>query len=163
MIICNINEFLNIISSNSKQLMCIDLGKKKTGVAFSDPNRKFSLASTVIKKTGLELINELRLKVLEYDVAGIIMGIPLNDDDTLNKKCQSIKDITKNLDFIFNTNKIDLPIYYWDESFSTETAFEEVMPIIGNKRKQKKVIDKFAAKVILQDFLNFKNKYEKNN
>ena len=163
MIICNINEFLNIINSNSKKLMCVDVGKKKTGLAFSDPNRKFSLASTVIKKNGLELMNELRRKVVEYDVAGIIIGLPLNDDNTPNKKCQSIKDITKNLDFIFNTNKIDLPIYYWDESFSTEVAFEEVMPIIGNKRKQKKIIDKFAAKVILQDFLDFKNKYEKNN
>ena len=163
MIICNINEFLNLINSNSRKLMCIDVGKKKTGIAFSDPNRKFSLASIVIKKSGLELINYLKLKVVEYDVAGIIIGLPLNDDDTLNKKCQSIKDITKNLDFIFNNNKIDLPIYYWDESFSTETAFEEVMPIIANKRKQKKIIDKFAAKIILQDFLDFKNKYEKNN
>ena len=138
MIICNINEFLSAINSNSRKLMCLDIGKKKTGVAFSDPSRKFSLASTVIKKSGSDLINELKLKVIEYNVAGLIVGLPLNYDNTLNKKCQSIKDITKNLDFIFNNNNIDLPIYYWDESYSTETAFEEVMPIIGTKRKQKK-------------------------
>jgi putative holliday junction resolvase len=158
MIICNINEFLTLINSNKKVLMSLDIGAKKTGVAFSDPSMKFSLASKVLFAEKKHLILEIKNLILKYELCGLIVGLPVNEDGSLNKKCQSIKDITKNLDFLFIKNSIELPIFFWDESFSTQTALEEVNLIIKKRKKQKKIIDKFAAKSILQDFLDYTNK-----
>ncbi len=158
MIICNINEFLTLINSNKKILMSLDIGTKKTGVAFSDPSMKFSLASKVLFAKKNQLIFDIKNLILNYDISGLIVGLPINEDGSLNKKCQSIKDITKNLDFLFIKNSIELPIFFWDESFSTQVALEEVNLIITKRRKQNKIIDKFAAKSILQDFLDYINK-----
>ena len=160
MIICNINEFLTKIISNKKTLMCLDIGENKTGVAFSDPSKKFSLASKVIRAKKTNLIIQIKQTLDMYEISGIIVGLPKDDDSSLNKKCQSIKDITKNLDFLFINNSIKLPIFFWDESFSTEAAIEEVNLIIKKRKKQRSIIDKFAAKLILQSFLDYKNKDE---
>lgn len=157
--ICNKNEFLNQVMNNKDILMSLDIGTKQTGVAFSDPKKKFSLASKVIHKSKSSIFFEDIIKlVFDYSICGILVGLPVNYDGTENKKCQSIKDIIKNLDFIFTNNNIKLPIIFWDESFSTEKAYEEVEMLIKKKKKQKKIIDKFAAKYILQDFLDHINK-----
>ena len=158
MIICNINEFLTLINSNKKILMSLDIGTKKTGVAFSDPSMQFSLASKVLFTQKNQLNFEIQNLILNYDIGGLIVGLPINEDGSLNKKCQSIKDITKNLDFLFIKNSIELPIFFWDESFSTQADIEEVNLIIKKTRKQKTIVDKFAAKSILQDFLDYINK-----
>ena len=158
MIICNINEFLTLINSNKKILMSLDIGTKKTGVAFSDPSMQFSLASKVLFTQKNQLNFEIQNLILNYDIGGLIVGLPINEDGSFNKKCQSIKDITKNLDFLFIKNSIELPIFFWDESFSTQAAIEEVNLIIKKTRKQKTIVDKFAAKSILQDFLDYINK-----
>ena len=92
-----------------------------------------------------------------YEISGIIVGLPKDDDSSLNKKCQSIKDITKNLDFLLIDNKINLPIYFWDEGYSSLEASDNIKMIVKKSKSQKKIVDKFAAKVILQDFLNYIN------
>ena len=157
MTICNINQFLNLISKNQKVLMGIDLGVKRTGIAFSDPSRKFSLASKVINHVQKNFLNEINEIVVEYDVGGIVMGIPLQENIRQNKMSQSIKDKTKNLDFNLIKNNIDVPIIFWDESYTSVSAIEKVKNIFGTKKKQKKMIDKFAAMEILQDFLTYKS------
>ena len=81
-----------------------------------------------------------------------------NGSTSFNKKCQSIKDITKNLDFLLFDNKINLPIFFWDEGYSSIEALDKVKLVVKKSKNQKKIIDKFAAKVILQDFLNYMNK-----
>lgn len=157
--ICNKNQFLNKVIKSKNILMSLDLGTKRTGIAFSDPKKKFSLPSKVIQNNKAKIfLEELMKLVINYSVCGIVVGLPINEDGTNNKKCQSIKDITKHIDFIFTNNNIKLPIIFWDESFTTEKAYEEVEMLIKKKMKQKDVIDKFAAKYILQDFLDHINK-----
>ena len=68
----------------------------------------------------------------------------------------SIRDITTNMDAELLKLKKSLPILFWDESFSTESAKENLDSQKFSKRT--KQIDKFAASIILQDFLDFINK-----
>ena len=77
--------------------MSLDIGTKKTGVAFSDPSMQFSLASKVLFTQKNQLNFEIQNLILNYDIGGLIVGLPINEDGSLNKKCQSIKDITKNI------------------------------------------------------------------
>ena len=157
MIICNTNEFLNVINLNKKVLMALDIGRKKTGVAFSDPDMKFSLASKVIKSESNKLPSLVVNLIKTFDIGGLIIGLPINNDGSLNKKCYSIKDITKNLDFKLIDNNMYLPIFFWDESFSSQAAMDNIDIIFKKTKNKKKIIDKFAAKVFLQDFLDYKN------
>ncbi len=138
--------------------MCLDIGLKHTGIAFSDPNRIYSVASKVINNYNKKLVNQLTEIVKSYNLCGIIVGVPLNDDNSINKKTQSIKDTVKHIDLIFLKNNIELPILFWDESYSSENALENIKFINKFKSNNKRIVDKFAAQSILQDFLDYKNK-----
>ena len=150
--ICNKNEFLNNLEK--KKIMCIDIGKKKCGIALSDPFNKFSLPHKVLRVSERKIYEELVNIIETYGINLIVVGLPLNDDNSLNKQCQSIIDRTKYLDKKFvELNKV-LQIIFWDESYSTLEALSK----ISNKKKD---LDHHAACIILQDFLDFSNK--KNN
>ncbi len=86
--------------------------------------------------------------ILEYDAGAILVGLPLNNDKSLNKISQFIVDISKNMDLYLIENKINLPIYFWDENLSSF----EAETLVRNFYKGKK-IDKFAAKIFLDDFI----------
>ena len=150
--ICNINEFLNKKYTKPKY-MCLDIGKKKYGVAFSDPSLSFSLPHKVlIKKKNLD--NEIVDIIINHEISAIIIGLPLNDDGSKNKKCQSIRDVTIELNKNFLGKDISIDIIFWDESYSSNVALEK-MQHISRKNSKKFVIDKFAACIILQDFLDY--------
>ena len=63
-----------------------------------------------------------------------------------------IEDITKNIDNILNNKKNELPIFFWDESYTSFEAEEITKKIFKNSKEQKQKLDKFAAKIILDDF-----------
>ena len=115
--------------------------------------KKISIPLKVVSRSK-EFYSELRNILVDYNISGILVGIPLNDDETKNKMCQSIIDTSKNLDFFLIENKIDLPIFFWDESYTSIQASEITKDLFKNKKKQNKKIDKYAASVILKDFLN---------
>ena len=69
--------------------------------------------------------------------------------------CQSIQDMTKGIDLFLENNSIKIPIFFWDESYSSVEAEDMSIKLFKNKKIQKKKLDMFAAKVILDDFLSF--------
>ena len=145
MIIRNTKEFINII--NDKKILSVDLGKKKVGLAIS--NTKHTITTPIKNILRNKLFHEnIQKIILEYNVGAVLVGLPLNSDKSLNKISQFIVDISKNMDLYLIENKINLPIYFWDESFS---SFEAEI-LVRDFYKGKK-IDKFAAKIFLDDFI----------
>ena len=150
--ICNINEFLNK-NYDKPKYMCLDIGKKKYGVAFSDPSLSFSLPHKILLRKK-NLNNEIVDIIINYEISAIIVGLPLNDDGSKNKKCQSIRDVTIEMNKHFKCKNIFVDIIFWDESYSSNAAIEK-MEHITKKNFKKLEIDKFAACIILQDFLSY--------
>jgi len=145
MIIRNTKEFINII--NDKKILSVDLGKKKVGLAISDT--KHTITTPIKNILRNKLFHEnIKKIILEYDVGAILVGLPLNNDKSLNKISQFIVDISKNMDLYLIENKINLPIYFWDENFSSFEAETLVHDFYKGKK-----IDKFAAKIFLDDFI----------
>ena len=145
MIIRNTKDFINII--NDKKILSIDLGKKKVGLAIS--NSKHTITTPIKNILRNKLFHEnIQKIILEYNVGAILVGIPLNNDKSLNKISQFIVDISKNMDLYLIENKINLPICFWDENFSSF----EAETLVGDFYKGNK-IDKFAAKIFLDDFI----------
>tara|TARA_B100001248_G_C27333516_1_gene432643 strand:+ start:343 stop:813 length:471 start_codon:yes stop_codon:yes gene_type:complete len=145
MIIRNTKEFINII--NDKKILSVDLGKKKVGLAISDTKHTITtpIKNILRNKFFHESIQKI---ILEYNVGAILVGLPLNNDKSLNKISQFIVDISKNMDLYLIENKINLPIFFWDENFSSFEAETLVRDFYKGKK-----IDKFAAKIFLDDFI----------
>ena len=145
MIIRNTKEFIDII--NDKKILSVDLGKKKVGLAIS--NTKHTITTPIKNILRNKLFHEnIKKIILEYNVGAILVGLPLNNDKSLNKISQFIVDISKNMDLYLIENKINLPIFFWDENFSSFEAETLVRDFYKGKK-----IDKFAAKIFLDDFI----------
>lgn len=146
------NNFREIIPNN-KTILCLDLGKKRIGLAISDINQKIASPYDVIKeKKFSEILIILKNLIKKFDIGSIIIGDPINMDGSLGPKSQSSRS------FISNISKdIDIPILLWDERLSTVAAEKSLIEADISRKKRGEVIDKIAANIILQSFLDFLN------
>ena len=128
MLIRNIKEFLNL--TMNKRIISLDIGKSKIGSAISDQKHL----------------------IVEFNPGAILVGLPLFESEKKNKSCQMIEDITKNIDSFLKNKNNELPIFFWDESYTSFEAEEITKNIFKNLKEQRKKLDKFAAKIILDDF-----------
>ena len=134
----------------------IDYGSKSVGLSWGSDDLQIAVP---LKSLPLEPIEQffaqLKQVVLEKGCQGFVLGFPLHLDGTLGKRAQEVKIFAEKL-----RNFFQLPIYFQDERFSTQSA-EGLMVFSGKKTaqktkkaKQKGIIDAQAAAIILQDFLD---------
>ena len=148
MVIRNIKEFLNL--TINKRIISLDIGKSKIGSAISDQKHLIVTPLNVFQKKNI--YSELFKIIKEFNPGGILVGLPLFESEKKNKTCQMIEDITKNIDNFLNNKNNELPIFFWDESYTSFEAEEITKNIFKNLKEQRKKLDKFAAKIILDDF-----------
>jgi len=138
---------------NKSRLIGLDLGSKNIGVSICDEKQSIATPfKTIVKKSAMELIEELKLIIKENDIKGIIIGNPINMDGTTGPSSQSVRDIVKNI-----SKNIDIPICLWDERLSTVGAFNLSSQLDINVSKRVKNIDQNAAAFILQGALDYIN------
>lgn len=130
--------------------MGIDLGAKTIGVAISDELGWTAQGIETIKRTNeekdLERIGEL---IKEYDVSEIVVGYPKNMNGTIGERGQASERFAKLL-----TKRFQLPVHLWDERLTTVAAEKTLLDADMSRRKRKQVIDKLAAVLILQSYLD---------
>tara|TARA_B100001029_G_scaffold135472_1_gene114340 strand:+ start:1377 stop:1832 length:456 start_codon:yes stop_codon:yes gene_type:complete len=147
-----ITELKKILNTKSR-LIGVDMGTKKVGISISDENRKIATPFKTIDYKNIEYLgNEIQKIVKDSGIDAIIFGNPLNMDGTKGSATQSIKDKMKLL-----SDKIDLPMFLWDERLSTVGAFNLSSQLDINVSKRVKNIDKNAATFILQGVLDYLN------
>ena len=147
-----ITELKKILNTKSR-LIGVDMGTKKVGISISDENRKIATPLKTIDYKNIEYLgNEIQKIVKDSSIDAIIFGNPLNMDGTKGSATQSIKDKIKLL-----SDKIDLPMFLWDERLSTVGAFNLSSQLDINVSKRVKNIDKNAATFILQGVLDYLN------
>ena len=151
MFVRNIKEFKK--KTNKKKIICLDCGKKKVGIAISDENHKISMPMETLVRN-LEFYKNIIKIINDYNIGGILVGLPLEGENKINKMSQSIIDTTKNLDNHLNRSKLNIPFFFWDENYTSIEAEDSTYEFFKNKKKQKKFLDKFAARIILEDFFN---------
>jgi len=135
------------------RLIGLDLGSKRIGVSICDEKQLIATPFKTINRTSNnELINELKIIIVENNIKGIIIGNPLNMDGSSGRSAQSVKDISNNI-----KKNIDVPIFLWDERLSTVGAFNLSSQLDVNVTKREKKIDENAATFILQGAIDFLN------
>ena len=132
------------------RILALDVGTKTIGVAVSDELRISSNGvKTIQRKSRKSDLNELQEIIDEYKPTEIVVGLPYREDGSLSKRGQDIEDFSKKIE-----NRFKLPIIYVDESYSTVFAEKALIEADLSRKKRKKIIDKMAAVVILQGYLD---------
>ena len=148
----NIKDIKKYINNKSR-LIGVDMGSKRVGLSISDENRKVATPIKTINYYNIQtLIDELRKLINENNVQAIIFGNPMNMDGTEGSSSQSVKDKAKIIG-----EKIQIPIFMWDERLSTVGAFNLSSQLDINVSKRVKNIDENAAAFILQGLLDYLN------
>lgn len=134
----------------------LDLGSKTLGVALSDITAKIASAYETLKYNNYdELINKLNEIINEFDIKEVVLGYPLNMDGSA-----SIRSIeSKNFKNILE-DKFNIKVHLQDERLTTMEAEKILINNNTRRKKRKKVIDKLAAVLILQTFLDKRSNYE---
>lgn len=134
------------------RLLGLDLGTKTIGLAVSDS--AFLVASPVetLKRTKFTAdAARLMAIVAEKEVGGLVLGLPRNMDGSEGPRAQSTRAFAQNM-----SGKTDLPITFWDERLSSAEAERVLIDQADMTRKRRgEVIDKMAAAIILQNFLDY--------
>ena len=133
----------------------IDLGSKRIGIALSDSDLTVATPLDVIERSGnVENDHIAILKITdEWEVKRIIVGLPISLDGTLGASAQSVMDEISKLGTV-----TDIPIETHDERFTTVTAEQILLQQNVKRDKKKRVIDKVAAAIILQGWIDSFNK-----
>ena len=148
----NIDEIKKHISNKSR-VIGVDMGSKRVGLSISDENRKIATPLKTVNYENIQILaDELKKIANENNVHAIIFGNPKNMDGTEGSSSQSVKDKVKLI-----SEKIQIPIFLWDERLSTVGAFNLSSELDINVSKRVKNIDKNAATFILQGVLDYLN------
>ena len=135
------------------RILGLDFGSKTVGVAVSD--------GLLLTAQGIETIerkdeSKLRMTcarieelIAEYEVTEIVLGLPKNMNNTEGERVEKTKAFGEMLE-----RRTGLPVHYWDERLTTVAA-EQILMESGVRRENRKaVIDKVAAGLILQGYLD---------
>ncbi len=128
----------------------LDLGTVTLGVATSDRMRTVATPLETIKrkKFGVDAAALLRI-CQDREVAGLVLGLPMNMDGTEGPRCQATRAFARNLEKL-----TPLPITFWDERLSTVAAERALLEADTSRRRRAEVIDHVAAAFILQGLLD---------
>jgi len=128
----------------------LDLGTETIGIAVSDGFRRVATPLQTIKRKKFTTDAEALLALVRHrDIAGLILGLPLNMDGTEGPRVQSTRAFARNLGRL-----TDLPITFWDERLSTVAAERALLEADTTRKRRAQVIDHVAASYILQGALD---------
>lgn len=134
------------------RILGLDVGEKTIGVAVSDLMGWTAQGVTVIRRISLEKdLAALSDLVGEYKVEKFLVGLPRRTDGSYGPETEKIYRFGAKLE-----REFALPVEYWDERFSTVAAERVLLEGDVSRAKRRKVIDKVAAQVILQAYLDRK-------
>jgi len=130
--------------------MGLDIGSRTIGIAISDELGITAQGlKTIRRKSTEDDLREIAAMVSQFEIEKIVVGLPKNMNGTLGEQAEIVLKWTKVL-----TDKIQTPVVTWDERFSTVGASKVLLEADLSRRKRKKVIDKLAAVLILQGYLD---------
>lgn len=142
------------------RIMGLDFGSKTVGVAVSD--------ALLLTAQGVEIIqrkeeNKLRQTlsrieelIREYEVQEIVLGYPKNMNDTLGERVLLTNEFKDKLE-----RRTGLNVILWDERLTTVAADKIMIEADIRREDRKKHVDRIAAGLILQGYLDYRNMKEK--
>ena len=133
----------------NERVLALDIGDVRIGVAVSDPSRTIASPVEVIRRIGWGPDVRHILEICaHYDTKIILSGLPLNMDGSEGFQAEKVKLFCSQLE------KAGFTVYYQDERLSTVVAEDALLEDNMTRESRKQVVDKVAAAVILQQWLD---------
>ncbi len=132
------------------RILGLDIGSKRIGVAVSDELGFTAQGLRTLTFTDENTVLESIKKIAqEYQVTEIVVGLPYNMDGTEGRQAEKVRSIMAAIE-----QSVELPVVEWDERLSTVAAERVLLEADMSRSKRRKVIDKIAAVIILQGYLD---------
>ena len=131
------------------RILSIDYGKKRTGIAVTDPLKLIATGLTTVETP--KLMSFLKDYFVKEEVEEVIIGMPVNMDDTDTHATPLVRHFIQ----AFQKHIPGIPITEVDERFSSKMA-SRAMVDMGMKKKQrqkKELVDEIAATILLQEYM----------
>jgi len=132
--------------------MGLDYGDRRIGVAISDELRWTAQGLTVVetRRDGGEL-DRIAEIAKEHEVSEVVVGLPKNMNGTIGPRGEICQDFAEKV-----KQKLGIPVHLWDERLTTVAAERTLAEAEIGLKKRKQVVDKMAATLILQNYLDSK-------
>lgn len=131
------------------RLAGLDPGTKTIGLATCDAGWSFaSPHSTIARQKFTADLATLKAFVEKEQIAGLVMGLPLNMDGTDSPRTQSVRALARNL------APLALPLLLWDERWSTQAVERAMIAEDLSRARRATRVDRLAASWILQGALD---------
>lgn len=139
-----------MMSNLKPRLIGLDVGDRRIGVAISDPLGITAAGLETIERVNMHTdVDNIALLAARHGAVQIVVGLPYNMDGTMGDQAEKVKSFAKKL-----ARATGLPIVYEDERMTTISAIR-TLTIQGVKTgKNRELVDKQAAAIILQRYLD---------
>jgi len=130
--------------------MGLDLGTHTVGIAISDELGLIAQGLKTLGRKSMEKdFSEIAAIIHQFGIEKIVVGLPKNMNGTLGKQAEFVLKWIEVL-----KDNVQVPVVTWDERLSTVGATKVLLEADLSRKKRKKVIDKLAAVLILQGYLD---------
>ena len=140
-------DFIDQINT-AQSLLGLDFGDKTIGIAVSDKTKTIATPIMTLKRKGFEKDIKTLLSIFkEYNVGGVVLGLPLSLDGNENERTEKVRKFAKEL-------SKNIKVTFYDERYSSDVIYKELRKNSISRDKIKKKINQLAASYILQGFLD---------
>ena len=136
-------------TGNSGRVIALDIGKVRIGVAVSDPTGMFATPAAVLK-ADRNWMDDLARMIEDYGAVKLLVGLPRRTDGSEGPEAKSVRKVISRLSDRFP----HIEILTWDERFTTVIASSALLEADVSRAGRKGLVDKVAASVLLQSYLN---------
>jgi putative Holliday junction resolvase len=134
--------------------MGLDYGDKRIGVALSDAfGWTAQGAEVIVRKREGDYLERIRELVRDREVDDIVVGLPKNMNGTIGPRGEICMAFAEEL-----RQELSVPVHLWDERLTTVAAQRTLLEADVSRRKRKQVVDKMAATILLQNYLDSRQK-----
>ena len=132
------------------KILGVDYGEQRTGVAISDDSRTIAFPRETLECGRVEQAAAAVARLAEAEQVGeIVVGYPLNMNGTAGARVARTDEFLAEL-----AKRTAIPLKKWDERLSTKIAEAVLIEAGTSREKRRGVVDKLAAQVILQGYLD---------
>lgn len=132
----------------NERIVCLDIGDVRIGVAVSDPTRTIATPVEVVRRVGWGPDTRKICEICGfYQTKLVLSGLPLNMDGSEGFQAEKVRSFCRQLE------KAGLTVTFQDERLSTVSAEDALIEGNVSRTDRKQVVDKVAAAVILQQWL----------
>lgn len=139
------------------RIMGLDLGTKTVGVAISDALQLTAQGIEIIRRKDENKLRQTLARIEElieeYEVGEIVLGLPKHMNNDMGDRAQFSLEFKEKLE-----RRTGLPVALWDERLTTVSADRIMMEAGVRREDRKEYVDKIAATIILQGYLDYKNR-----